>query len=526
MFSGFYSCSFFVYFALLALRGCNNCNSHVGASFLRSDDNLRQLEETNQTSITNEAIIGESDEEYSNSTNSTLIGNETMRFEDDEAYFNTTNSSSLISSNNTEGAVIDIQEETPNVMLPSELRPTSVTVGAYYYPWHGEDFHNGGYLRAQLLPRQGPELGEYDDTKKKTIQKHLEFSDIGGIDLWVNSWWGPEAPTDVTTQDTVMKLVEKEAHPMKIALLYESTNRLRVNGQWALDEDRVADDMEYITKEYFDHFDNYFTIDGKPVLFIYLTRVLATYGDFEKGQSLLQRTVALMRAKAKTELFIVGDHAFDPYPIDRMSATAAMHNSSLQVLDAITNCKYRHWLKTMENNHNLTNVLDSLNSPPRLNISSYVFVDDVYGFLVGARNTSFPGVERLDKYYFEHQRLWKQVAAEHGCGYIPSVMPGFNDRGVREPFKTPLSRRLTPESREGTFFEASLERAFYLVDKKVGNLLMVTTFNEWHEDTQIEPVEIGIETNEPVEMTGGLPYLGYGTLYLQILRNTTKGANP
>ncbi|KAG7358834.1 glycosyl hydrolase family 99 protein [Nitzschia inconspicua] len=363
----------------------------------------------------------------------------------------------------------------------------NVTTGAYYYPWHGEDFHNGeGFLRAVLKPRQGPELGEYDDTKKKTIKWHLEFSDMANLDLWVTSWWGPEQITDTTTRDTIMKQVEKEGHPLKIALLYESTNRLRVNREWVLDEDRIKADMKYLTKEYFDHFDNYLRIDGKPVMFIYLTRVLQREGgDHEAGQTLLQKTIALMRKEAKQEIFIVGDHAFDSYPEDVMSSTAALHNSSLQILDGITNY-------------------------------------DIYGWMIGQRSSSYPGVDRLNRYYFWHQARWKQIAAEHNCVYIPSVMPGFNDRGVRDSGKVPLSRRLTPTSREGSFFEASLKRALQLVDEKADNLLVVTSFNEWHEDTMIEPVRTQDQTTQPESMTDGLAYSGYGTLYLDLLRNYTR----
>ena len=101
-------------------------------------------------------------------------------------------------------------------------------------------------------------------------------------------------------------------------------------------------------------------------------------------------------------------------------------------------------------------------------------------------------------------------------------MPGFNDRGVRNTGKAPLSRRLTPTSLEGSFFKASLKRALKLVDPRANNLIMVTSFNEWHEDTMIEPVEIEVETKEPEVMTNGLAYVGYGTLYLELLRNVTN----
>ena len=218
----------------------------------------------------------------------------------------------------------------------------NITVGAYYYPWHNDDFHNDqGYLRAKLYPQQGPELGEYDDTEKYTIQQHIKFSDLGNINLWVTSWWGPERIEDITTQDTIMNLVEKENHPLKIALLYETTNRLTIDGEWALNADRVQSDIEYIQKEYFDQYTNsYYMIDGKPVIFIYLARKLERFGDYTKNESLLQRTVALMRETATQDIYVVGDHGFDPYPDDRMSDKAGLFNSSLLALDAISNCTY------------------------------------------------------------------------------------------------------------------------------------------------------------------------------------------
>jgi hypothetical protein len=37
----------------------------------------------------------------------------------------------------------------------------------------------------------------------------------------------------------------------------------------------------------------------------------------------------------------------------------------------------------------------------------------------------------------------------------------------------PLSRRLTPQSPEGSFFHESLNRAMKLVDERADNLLMV-----------------------------------------------------
>jgi hypothetical protein len=63
-----------------------------------------------------------------------------------------------------------------------------------------------------------------------------------------------------------------------------------------------------------------------------------------------------------------------------------------------------------------------------------------------------------------------------------------------------LSRRLTKDSETGTLFVAQLQQARYLVDPGVDNLLLVKSFNEWHEDSQIEPA-VGEPTTFPLEFT-------------------------
>ena len=225
---------------------------------------------------------------------------------------------------------VDVSSSMP---VPLVTKKNNITVGAYYYAWHSNGFHNNqGYLRDQLYPKQRPQLGEYDDSERYTIQKHLEFSDVGNINLWVASWWGPERTTDLIIRNTILEQIEKQHHPLKVALFYETTNRLRnrLDGEYTVDQ--VESDMEYIQREYFDRSDSYYMIDGKPVIFVYLTRKLEKLG-------MLQRTVELMRKAANQDIFVVGDHAFDPYPTDLLSETAARFNSSIQVLDAITNCK-------------------------------------------------------------------------------------------------------------------------------------------------------------------------------------------
>ena len=55
--------------------------------------------------------------------------------------------------------------------------------------------------------------------------------------------------------------------------------------------------------------------------------------------------------------------------------------------------------------------------------------------------------------------------------------------------------------------------------------MMVSTFNEWHEDTQIEPTVVSGPTtrdsSETSQYTQGNTYRGYGNLYLDQLRAVT-----
>lgn len=75
--------------------------------------------------------------------------------------------------------------------------------------------------------------------------------------------------------------------------------------------------------------------------------------------------------------------------------------------------------------------------------------------------------------------------------YWPVAMPGYDDTRVRPQAKHPPIPRL-----EGEFFKRSLADA-----GSVGDTIMVTSFNEWFEDTQLEPA------------------LSYESKYLDILRS-------
>jgi hypothetical protein len=363
---------------------------------------------------------------------------------------------------------------------------SSVLVGAYYYPWYYNDFHHcekSSHLRAQLSPKQEPVLGQYNDRDTSTIRQHLQWCLQYNIHLWVTSWWGPGKREDVTTSAIFEYLESCQPAHFQLAIFYESKGRIKERPKKSgnYDTSSVKQDLHYIAETYFGR-PNYLRIDGKPVLFIYLTRTLAKQG-------ILQYVVALMREGAQqagyNDVYIVGDHAFGKAPKDQCVP-------ALDVLQAVTNY-------------------------------------DVFGSM---KRPFYAGNESVNAFR-QQQEEWKDVANNQGCGFIPSVTPGFNNlvnKNLIEISYGPMSRRLTEKDKEGSLFGALLQNAMTLVDPNV-NILMITSFNEYHEDSQIEPVKLAIDdehdgsvcntTREPKRFTRGLEYEAYGTTYLELVKQYT-----
>ena len=223
----------------------------------------------------------------------------------------------------------------------------------------------------------------------------------------------------------------------------------------------ITAETNYLCDNYFNH-PGYFSIDGKPVIFIYVTRAMN-----DADLTLLISTIRTAASnKGIGDVYIVGDEVWK----DNIDSKTARVNQ----MDAITNY-------------------------------------DVYGNLGKAR---FVTDTILDTWQ-ANNNLWKSLSDSLGKQFIPAVSPGFNDKAVREG-NQPSSRKLNNEDNAfGTLFSGMLNR---ITDDM--NMLMVTSFNEWHEDTQIEPVSVAPPTNlddGAGYYTDGLYYSGYGMLYLDIL---------
>lgn len=359
--------------------------------------------------------------------------------------------------------------------LSGEREAVQPLVGVYYYPWYDAPrraARNGvptiGWmrraLRGRLEPKQLPKLGVYSSRNAETIGSHIAQSKRGGIDFWVVSWWGPKGSTDTTFKRHI--LPHPNAGRLKFALFYESKGRF---GSFENpDFGTLVDDFKYMAKHYFSH-PHYLRIDGKPVVYLYLTRTFFR----DRGHEELRQ----LRAELP-DVYLIGDDIFGE----------AYKPEYARLWDAVT---------------------------------AY----DVYGQSSKGLGGTRAALSRLNANYVNARKIANSV----GTGFIPAISAGYNDRAVRagHPGRARYFEDVA-NSKEGDVFRAMIrEIALPNLDPRTGDIMMVNSFNEWYEDTQIEattgtgPPTAKDDSASGTFYTEGGTYTDYGYLYLDILREET-----
>ncbi len=255
---------------------------------------------------------------------------------------------------------------------------------------------------------------------------------------------------------------------LKLALFYEVD---------AITLSNVYEQTSYVCDNYFSR-SSYYKIDNKPVIGIYVTRAMSTAN--------LTTYISNIRSAASAkgyQVYIIGDEVW--------GSSSNSNTTRCSLMDAVTNY-------------------------------------DVYGNLKNCGAGSYVSTSNLNTWK-TYSDQWKTLAANSGIDYYPGVGPGFNNTEVASG-SNPMSRKKISDSySEGSMFSALLDKA--VLSNSRGTMI-VTSWNEWHEDTQIEPSGSGsstrtIDTALPLNpgcspTCNGLYYTGYGTTYLDILRSKTS----
>lgn len=286
-----------------------------------------------------------------------------------------------------------------------------------------------------------PILGEYDSLSPEVIARQIDWATGFGVDAFLVSWWGADSREDRVLREGL--LASPLATEASFAVLYETPGRLEAtSGGWY---DLGADGNRQTLREDVEYLagayfqhPRYLRLKGRPVLMFYLTRQMS--GD-------LSRAMAEVRDVSRTagaDPFLVGDEVF-----------------------------WRQW-----------------HAPDAVRLAAFDAVT-AYNMHASVPDIAVGFTEKVA----EELGAWRETAKRAGSGFIPVAMPGFDDTSVRPEAGHPAIPR------SADLFAEQVAMARELEDPEL-RALLITTWNEYHEDTGIEP------------------QVGFGTLYLEALRQS------
>ncbi len=346
-------------------------------------------------------------------------------------------------------------------------RAAPLTVAAYYYPWFAPDGARWaqGYVRSQLTVPQQPLLGQYVSGDPAVVAQHYAWAHQYGVGAFFCSWDGPGSYSDGTIRNLLLPSPARGS--TQIALVYESRARFALGPDARIHLDpagvaRLEDDFAYIARTYFGR-PGYLEVDGRPVVIVYASRIFR--GPFAEAIHAIRQN-------------LIAAYGVDPYLIgDEVDRDNPPDPARIKLFDAITG--YTPYATTQPGGW-----------------------PDRTGFLAELS---------------QRMLRFRAVAAAEGVAFVPGALPGYDDRGERlvENHHV-LPRPLRASADPASLLEATLGLAAPLVDPHLG-LLAVTSWNEWGEDTQIEPTAPAPTSDGPAAVTQGYPFASYGSLLLERL---------
>lgn len=376
--------------------------------------------------------------------------------------------------------------DTPGVGSSLDPNAAAPLLGAYYYSWYPENLA-GGTLGSNLVPPAGPDPATEISADPATAERAIGQASAAGINFFALDWW-PNRPQLNARIDSGF-LQASNLGAVHFSILYE-TQALGAGIPYQIDTPMTAAatselvaNMVAIAQEYFSN-PRYLRIDGRPVLFWYLTRTLT--GDVAGAVAKVRAALAALGYN----VFLIGDEIFWRVVTPTGILTTAPQAARAELFDAIT------WY----------NLYDA--STP-----SFAGYGATSGFL--------PAIDSLIQSY--------RSSTSGRVPIVPDVIPGYNDRVSRPKESHPaIPLQWGPGDAGGSFLQHMFEDvALPNVDPRVP-MVMVTSWNEWNEQTAVEPVSATATTSVDDSLTGhqftqGYSYGGSGDAALSVIREVSRG---
>jgi hypothetical protein len=377
---------------------------------------------------------------------------------------------------------------------------TRPLVGAYYYLWNPENLIAGGSLRSQLVPPQRPPFGLIDSNKTQTATRDIANAHKAGINFFAIDWW-PYDPAfsgrNYLTADAAMKefLAAPDLHEMKFAMFYETWNLGFDAGREqtpvsAQEELHFDSDMLALAKNYFSN-PSYLHIEGRPVVYLYLTRTLT--GDVA---GMMQGARTYLKANGYADPFFIGDEVY-------WRVTPQIQAPNEPVFTGLPQ-------------------LGRIDQFDAVTAYTLYYGDPQQANGPASDSTGYPGTTNIAADQRFLLTLYRD-ATNNKVPVLPVVQPGFNDRGFRLETNHPAQPRqwLAGDGPSSTLDQMLRCVAIPELDPALP-IVMVTSWDDWNEDTGIEPIG-GTPTDLDDSPSGkaytqGYTYGGEGRTALKVLR--------
>jgi len=327
--------------------------------------------------------------------------------------------------------------KTPYIRQFENIAKTDdILVGAVYYPWYPHNWQFGSTYT--------PLLGKHDTTDPIVVNKHIDWATGHGIDFFAVSWpglrsWLSKRPHMIENLENGL-LKSSLIDQIKFVIFFEPSyleeELPNVNKREA-----YFKDIKYIISNYFKN-SSYLKINEKPVIIHYNVRLLYKISD---NPSDIIGQVREISNNSGYNLRYIGE-VFLP-SIPGMAPWLPPREELLEKLDGLTNwIVFRPW----ENN-------------------------------VGGEKSWEEFLSDINIYYPE----WKKYAQRYNIWFIPLTAPGFDDRYCSWGSKTVLPKDMDKFKK---FLDISL------LNMQGSKLMLIATWNDWCEGTNIEPsIETGFK---------------------------------
>jgi len=357
---------------------------------------------------------------------------------------------------------IDVSTYAEEIIEQTEL-PSLVNVHIFYYPWYGNPINDLGKPGTNsdawahwqqnkhnppddISSNYYPKLGPYSSNDLAVIDQHMAWMAQAGVGVVVVSWWGQYHFTDCAVPRILNKA---RAHGLKVAFMIEP-ERYRVSDRYTAYKDRCLQEPETIPRTAKNIIDDIkYILDkyGNHPAFLKVSRP-TRYGPStaERGVFYIYTSTAVPAAEWKSFLDKNSKDTIRGGPFDAILLGQGVAVKADDYADYITKTHF-----------------DGMFSYDVLKVNGDTFAS------IGTR------------------------LAKMNAIFAPSVGPGYID--TRAVVK---SAGVMPRYDKKTYrYDQMWERAI----NSNAEWITITSFNEWHEGTQIEPAI--------PKSVKGFPYLNY-----------------